>query len=400
MADDNLNQDESNLNFSRIDNEEEKDLSSGGQSLQQDDNGTTGREFLTEEERFMIDGESTEVKQLHNGQGPLDNPVIHRSYTDRKFAGDTTSPILEPNDARQVITPTPTPSGPTVTPPSSQQQNQKVAQENYKDRLYADNHLGEKELPYTGGNPAVQTMTTKERKENLEMTVTTAIEGYAKGKEWIGGWLTISDSNLIKREKAGKTPPDWAVLYDSSINQAMTLRQFVNEGNKRIEQACKTDEAFKAKVKPILMAEFDRRNWIISPKQNGFIMFGTDLLSMGQKLFTLHMNMRKVINSADKEFEMFNKTGYLSARQQYNLERNFMASPPPPINYAAPAQTTQNNTTADSNTAGNVVGNNQATEQIKNQPITSQVIDEKKPKTETITLPAEDDIEFQPPVEE
>lgn len=377
---DNLNDDD----FSRINKDEDADMSRSSDPNMGANSG--GDEFLTDEERLMIEGESTEVKNMHSGQGPLDNPIIQRSYTDRQFAGDTTSPISEPSEARQVINSNPAPSGPTVTPPTAQEVHRKADQENYKDRSYAGDTLGEKEVPRTGGNPATQTMTTKERKDNLEMTVTTAIEGYAKAKEWIGSWLTISDSSLIKREKDGKTPPDWAVLYDSSNGQVMTLRQFIAEGNKRIELACKTDEAFKAKVKPILMAELDRRNWIISPKQNGFIMFGADLLSMGQKLFTLHMNMRKVINQTDKEFELFNKTGYITARQQYNLERNFLATPPPPINYGSQQQ----NTTAPAPTPPSQT----------NATPTAEPHVKANTETEMIVLPKEEEeIEFAPPAE-
>ena len=383
---DNLNDED----FSRINKDEDADMSRSSEPNMGANSG--GDEFLTDEERLMIEGESTEVKNMHSGQGPLDNPIIQRSYTDRQFAGDTTSPISEPSEARQVINSNP---GPTVTPPTAQEVHRKADQENYKDRSYAGDTLGEKEVPRTGGNPATQTMTTKERKDNLEMTVTTAIEGYAKAKEWIGSWLTISDSSLIKREKDGKTPPDWAVLYDSSNGQVMTLRQFIAEGNKRIELACKTDEAFKAKVKPILMAEFDRRNWIISPKQNGFIMFGADLLSMGQKLFTLHMNMRKVINQTDKEFELFNKTGYITARQQYNLERNFLATPPPPINYGSQQQ--QQNTAAPTTTAPPTQTTATPPAATATGEPAAEVI---KHKTEMVVLPTEEDeVEFAPPAE-
>ena len=293
--------------------------------------------MLTEEERVMIEGESTEVKTLHSGQGPLDNPVIHRGYTDRKFAGDTASPILEPIEARQVIN---QPPADKVNVPNAADVNKKVAEDQYKDRMYAGDTLGEKPISRTGGNPAVQTMTTKERKDNLDMTVNSALEAYTKGKEWLGGWLTISDSKLIKRQNAGKTPPDWAVLYDSGTKEVMTLRQYVTYGNKMIVEACKTDEAFKQKVRPILMAELDRRNWIISPQQNGLIMFGTDLASMGQKLLMIHMRMNKIISQADKEFELFQAGGYLSARQVYNMQLNQMPPPPPPptppINYGQP----------------------------------------------------------------
>ena len=154
-------------------------------------------------------------------------------------------------------------------------------------------------------------------------------------------------------------------------------------------------EAFKAKVKPILMDEFDRRNWIISPKQNGFIMFGADLLSMGQKLFTLHMNMRKVINQTDKEFELFNKTGYITARQQYNLERNFLATPPPPINYGSQQQ--QQNTAAPTTTAPPTQTTATPPAATATGEPAAEVI---KHKTEMVVLPTEEDeVEFAPPAE-
>lgn len=329
----------------------------------------TGEDFLTEDERRVVESASNDITGLQAGQGPLDRKVIERSYTEREYSGDTLTPIREPQSPKQVITET----APGINIPPKAEQNKNTAEGIYKDKQYATEGLGEKDVPRTGGNPAVQNMSSKERSQNLEMTVDMAISSYASVKEWIGGWLTISDSTLIKRQNTGKTPPDWAVLYDSVTQEVMTMREFIHEGNKRIEQACKTDDEFKRQIRPLLMAEFDRRNLIASPQQNIFFYLGKDLFSMGQKLVAVHMNMRKVMIQVDKEFAERKKSGYLSARDIYNMNRNYMPQQP------------------------------QAQVQQVTTPVTPVTPEAKVQvpetnKTETITLPA-DEPAFEPPTD-
>lgn len=313
--------------FVQIENDEHRDIeerrvASGKNSAEKPVEQNPADEYLAEDERLIVENVDSSVKNLQQGQGPLDKEVIERGYTARTYAGDTMSPIAEPQEHRQVIID----QGPKINIPNKSDVKSSVAQSIYTDKTFATEALGEKEHPKTGGNPAVQTMTKKEREQNLEMTVDMVISSYEKLKQWIGGWLTISDGTLIKRQNTGKTPPDWAVLYDSSTKEVMTLREFIQEGNKRIEKACLTDPEFKAQIRPILLAEFDRRNWIASPQQNGLFVIGADLFSMGQKLFTVNMNMRKVMNQVDKEFEERQKNGFISAREVYNMSRNYIPS--------------------------------------------------------------------------
>ena len=281
-----------------------------------------GNEFLGEDEKQIIKDESTEVQRIQPGQGPIsDRKVIERSYTERQYVGDVLTPIGEPSEPRQVIS-TEKPSTPAPNPKDVEK---KIAQ----DRNYAITNQGQKDIPKTGGNPSTTTMTNKERQQNLENTVNTALEWYEKGWEWLGSWITISDSKLIKRENAGKTPADWAVLSDTSTKEFLTLREFVHEGNALIKKACKTDPEFLAKVKPMLMQEFDRRNWIISPQESSMFMFGSDILNKGQKLLAIWMQMKRIMDQVDKEFAEKKKNGSLySPRDLYNMQK-FIPQPEP-----------------------------------------------------------------------
>jgi hypothetical protein len=229
-------------------------------------------------------------------------------------------------------------------------------------------------------------MSKKEREQNLEMTVTSAIDGYIKLKSWLAGWLTTSDSKLIKRSQAGKTPPDWAVLYDSHTGEVMTLRELVLETNKRIEQAGQTDADFVAKIRPILTAEFDRRNWIYSPQQNGAFIIGSDLLNMGQKLFAINMNLRQIMAKSDKEFEEAKAGGFLSAREVYNNNKNFARNnyqpqqnqvfPDPAPQQQASAATTNQTTVTNQQNSANAQVSQPATVENKPAVITKPTVSE------------------------
>jgi len=296
---------------------------------------------LMEDEVRVLQGISDDVKSQANGQGPLDQPIVERSYTERQFAGDTMSPIPEPQQTAQVIDPGAN-IGNSTTPPIAEVKKN-IAQDLLKDKAYAAEVLGEKENPKTGGNPATQTMTNKERQQNLELTATTVVSYYESFWNWIAGWLTISDNKLIKRQNEGKTPSDWAVLYDSTTGEVMTLREFVQETNKRITEACQTDPEFKRHFHALLMAELDRRNWILSTQQNIIAYVGKDVLSKGQRLFAIHLNMKQVLDQVDKEFEDKRKYGFVSAREAYNL-RNFSTFTQQTPAQPAPATAPQANT--------------------------------------------------------
>ncbi len=383
--------------FKDIEQQENNDLNarrvaSGKDDFVQADTTNAGagqHDTLLEDERMVIESESSGVNNLQQGQGPLDQPVIERGYAQRQYTGDTMSPIDEPVEVREVINPNQQQGTPG---PSTKEQKASIEEQQIRDKKYASEGMGEKENPRTGGNPAVTTMTTKERQQNLEMTVTSAIDGYEKAKVWIGGWLTISDATLIDRQNKGKTPPDWAVLFDVSTGEKLTLREFVHEGNKRIEQACQTSEDFKNKIRPVLMAEFDRRNWIFSPKTNGLFLVGSDLFSMGQKLFTIYMNQQKILTRIDKEFKERMEHGFLSARDIYNMNKNF-------INHQqqAPAGPATENTTVHHQQPA-------AEHQAETTTANNSDVTITKKTVETITIPAEEgpntnNNEFEEPID-
>jgi hypothetical protein len=273
---------------------------------------------LPDDERAIIADTSEEAPKVYKGQGPLDSPVTERDYNNGSqiYSSDTT--LDEPvDDYRPPSTPSPTAN----TRPLIDKKEEKYQAELGKNdaHRYAQETLGEKPAGTAPDNPAVATMGAKERKENLAMTIDNVIMGYEKLKFFLGNIFTIGEKTIIKRQSQGKAPAGWAILHDKGSNQTLTLVDFINKTNDYIHKACRVSDDFKTSIKPMLMAEFDKRGWIASSQQNIFFMVGQDLLMMGQQLMSLKMNMNQVLKRADDEFEKMKVDGMITDRELYNM---------------------------------------------------------------------------------
>ncbi len=270
---------------------------------------------LASEEEAAIMGVSKELPPTIST--PLDNPVVDRSYTAPAVSGVTAAPIEEPTIQKQVIDVNQNINNST---PSELRDDQKKDWEKTKE--YATGQLGEKEAGSAPGNPAVTTMSNKERKENLDHTVETAIFYYAQAKLFLASIFTFSENKMLKMEAKGEIKIDWAILEDKSTNEVLTLREFIRDANEQIIEACKTSDEFKEKLRPLLKAELERRGWILSPEQNIFALVGADLLVMGRNLFTINQNMNIIIKKAAAEFADAKEGGFISSRKLYNDNLN------------------------------------------------------------------------------
>lgn len=326
-------------------NEEEKDrkLSAGkGKPTNQDKVPDTD-EFLSQDELEMINGEDTEFTQSAKGESPLDSPVVERSYTERKYVGDTMSPIAEPKENYQQQIPQQ--PQPTASTTSRKQEKLNAEERREEDKRFATEGLGEANKNSGGGNPAAATMSDAETKKYAASTVDTTLHLYAKLWSWLSQFLQITDNQLVARVREGKCPPDWAVLYDRATNEALTLREFIHEGNKKIIAACQTDPTWVAQVRPLMIDEFIKRNWIVTPKNNLLVLVGSDVLDRSQKIFANVMAMKKIMSGLDKEFAEKKKSGLISLRDDYNARLyGYTPPPPPPPNYTAPQPPPQQET--------------------------------------------------------
>lgn len=250
---------------------------------------------------------------------PLDQPVINNVRDQPQTTGlDTTTPLSEPVVKAPLIT-QPVPDTPIPTGKEIKKEHD-IAWE--KKKNYAINELGEKEPGSAPTNPAAATMTPKEEKESLKMSVETALYVYSKAKMFIGELFTTGPAKMRSIERIKKIKLDWAVDYDESTNQPFTFRQFITETNKKIIKACETSDEFKNKIRPLLEAEFSKRGWVFSYQQNLMFMVGQDLFETGQKLFMIHKNMNDAIKQIQTEVKEFNAEGGISSRQMYNMERS------------------------------------------------------------------------------
>lgn len=252
---------------------------------------------------------------------PLDEPVINNQRDNPQIIGlDTVNPINEPTVKNPVVT-QPIPNLPS---------NKEIKKENAKgwdtSKQYATKSLGEKEPGTAPTNPAATTMTPKEEKEALKMSVETAIYIYGKAKMFIGEFFVTSSAKMRSMERAKKIKLDWAVDYDEATNQPFTFREFILETNKKIIKACETSDEFKKKIQPVLEAEFAKRGWVLSYQQNLMFMVGQDLFETAQKLFMIHKGMNDAIKRIQAEVKEFQADGGISSRQMYNM-RNTMFVP-------------------------------------------------------------------------
>jgi hypothetical protein len=278
-------------------------------------------EFLSEDEIEMIREEDSDTTNWQKGESPLDNPVVERSYTERKYVGDTMTPIPEPKD---IQAPQQAPQQPSANT-GGKQEKQQEEEKRQENKRFATEGLGETKAG--SGNPAAETMTEDEKKKYVEQSVDMALHIYEKGWNWVPQWLQISDTKLVARVRAGKCPPDWAVLYDSATGEALTLREAIHEGNRKIADACQTDPKWIAAVRPVAIDEFTRRNWVVTPQNNLLIMLAMDAGEKIQKLAANVMAMKQIMAGLDKEFEEKKKSGLISLRDDYNA-RLYGYTPP------------------------------------------------------------------------
>ena len=296
---------------------------------------------LTEDEKKIIGNESTAVPK--DESTPIDNPVITREHNRQPFAGDTTTPIPEPTYQRQFVDPNRTNIGDVKT---NKTINQEKKIETHDARTYAQKNLFEHTPEQGPANPAFAAMSTKEQKEQVEMTVDTVLHFYAEGKKWVGEtFFTTSEANLIKMEQAGEIPLGWPVLYDKATRESLTILQFVLQANSEVMKACETTEKWKETIRPALVAEFMKRGWALSSQQNIGIMVLLDLLTMFQKMILIKMNSSAVLNTCKEQFEEMKKNGFIN-NEVYNPYISQPQAPQPQQQYQEPQQqqqvTTQN----------------------------------------------------------
>lgn len=280
---------------------------------------------LPEDEQRIIEGASTEVPDNAKFETPLDNPVVERGYTEKKYLGDTVSPITQPTIQTPIISPQVTTSNNTTTPTNPVSNVPPVDKnvQQQQTQQYATDSMGQKQANSMPANPAVTTMGGKEKKEQLKWTVDTVLWVYAKLKMRIGEFACVSDRKLNNLERDKKITADWAVLKDYATGEILTLRQFVQNANSAIMQACLVSEEFKEKMRPLLEAEFDKRGWIVDAQTNALVLLGTDLVEMGDKLLTIRMNMNAVIKKCSDEYtNHLGDTNGLTEREVYNINRH------------------------------------------------------------------------------
>ena len=274
-----------------------------------------GKFPLPADELEIISSESAELPSIITN--PLDQPVINNQRDTPQTQGlDVVTPINEPTVRNPVVT------QPIPDLPSNKEIKQEHAKEWDAKKNYATKSLGEKEPGAAPANPGVTTMTPKEEKEALKMSVETALYVYSKAKSFIGELFVTSPTSMRSMERVKKIKLDWAVDYDEATNEPFTFRQFIAETNKRIIKACETSEEFKNKIRPVLEAEFAKRGWILTYQQNLMFMIGQDLFETAQKLFMMNKNMNDAIKRIQSEVKEFQAEGGISNRQMYNLQQN------------------------------------------------------------------------------
>jgi len=283
----------------------------------------------------------SKVKPSASGN-PLDSPVIEHDQAKIIFSGDVQSPLTE-----QITVQTPPPplqqqQGPqqhippvqsvppvNTAPPAQEKEIIYPNQSQQKDirdtnmaqaHTYATENLKEHDKnTQAPGNPALTTMSRADVEKQTAQTVETAIYLYCKIKESAVNFVgKTSPRKLTKLERQGKIDRNWAVFFDGTTQKVWTVAQMVEAVNKDVEKAGKTDPAFIEKIRPLLLDEFTKRGWALSPQQNIFILLGQDILQTVQTVGAIKLGVNDMLNKAMKEYEVESRGGGFSQRQIYN----------------------------------------------------------------------------------
>ena len=282
---------------------------------------------LNQGEKDVIEKYGAETQPAQTSTIPLVEQVIQRAHSEVITSGDNTAPLKN-----VVIAPTTLDSDvidevdedfeePEIeTGPSKKEERTQQKVEHRQSKEYAEESLGEKNAGDAPINPAVSTMSKKERKQNLDVNVEMALEGYAYFKSLIGELFMVSERRMRKMEKKDEVRGDWAIFADASTGKlvVVTLRQFILATNQSIKKACETSPEFREKIRPLLEAEMDKRGLILSSTQTIGGLVAADLFTTGRRLLGIRMNMMQIIQTAKEEHEEQKKTGYKSDRQKYN----------------------------------------------------------------------------------
>lgn len=301
----------------------------------------TETSFFDATERKLTENLSSVVPSASGN--PLDSPVIEHDQAKIVFSGDVQSPLTEqttvqtpPPPIQQQVPPVqqhipPVQNVPPVTtaPPAQEKEIIFPNQNQQKDirdtnmaqaHAYATETLKEHDKnTQAPGNPALTTMSKADVEKQTAQTVETAIYLYCKIKESAVNFVgKTSPRKLTKLERQGKIDRNWAVFFDSTTQRIWTVAQMVDAVNKDVENAGKTDPAFIEKIRPLLLDEFTKRGWALSPQQNIFILLGQDILQTVQTVGAIKLGVNDMLNKAMKEYEVESRGGGFSQRQIYN----------------------------------------------------------------------------------
>ena len=331
--------------------------SATGNISQQDD----PTDYMNAEERELTE-KFSDTKPSGTGT-PLDNPVIEHDQAKVVFTGDTSSPLKEQittpvNQVAAQQTPARNNAPLQEIPPPLPEVREQQPQQDEKQIIYP-NQTQQKEIRDTAyaeankyatenlkehdkntqapANPALTTMSRAEIEKNTAQTVETAIWLYCKLKQGAVNFVgKTSDRKLNKLEKQGKIDRNWCIFYDAAANRAYSVSEMVKLVNQDVEKAGTTDPKFIEKMRPLLIDEFTKRGWALSPQQNIFLLLGQDLLQTVQAVTAIKMNVNEMLDKAAKEFAEEKKGGGFSQRQIYN--RNAFGAQPQQV-YQQPPQT-------------------------------------------------------------
>tara|TARA_R110000751_G_scaffold11508_1_gene40467 strand:- start:7850 stop:8905 length:1056 start_codon:yes stop_codon:yes gene_type:complete len=186
--------------------------------------------------------------------------------------------------------------------------------------------------PLDHPNDAINDLSAKDQKQAAEMVVDMVLDAYEQlhvlGKKYV----QFSDMEMAKMSI--EQGIDMAMIVPIDDNQAVPLREFINQYNEQATVPLSYDEEFGEKVRPAMIRVAMKQGWGVSDEQFLIYMFGKDLTVKVGSAISLRKQMKETIYlitesaktaTPERSAAMADQAAAAAPRPERNPETEFTA---------------------------------------------------------------------------
>jgi hypothetical protein len=215
----------------------------------------------------------------NDAYSPLMESVNQKSYT---------RPIVEVADATPI-------EEPVITPPSFEQLETGFQSSMNENEVPTDDRVvWGKEEQTSYANPYTENLDKKDQRIASQALVEAVLDGYSQVISFANRLVQFNISKVQKMIRDGEIDPNLLIPVSGS---PMTILEYMEEYNKQTKGVISVDDAFKEKVRPVMLRVFMKRGIGMTDEQLLGYYFIVHIVTQFSIVFSLRSQNNELINS-------------------------------------------------------------------------------------------------------